>query len=94
MAYLAYCLLEPTAALAEAREDYRLALMLAVPISGLAGFLGIGPGCLLMPTLIIVGFEAKHAAAINTFVVTPPSFSAYRRMWPRRNGLLVSPCRS
>lgn len=29
-----------------------------------------------MPTLIIVGFETKHAAAINAFAVCPPSFSA------------------
>jgi len=29
-----------------------------------------------MPTLILVGFETKRAAAINAFAVTPPSFSA------------------
>jgi hypothetical protein len=29
-----------------------------------------------MPTLILVGFESKRAAAINAFAVTPPSFSA------------------
>jgi uncharacterized membrane protein YfcA len=29
-----------------------------------------------MPTLILLGFEAKRAAGINAFAVTPPSFSA------------------
>lgn len=50
--------------------------MLAVPISVLSGLLGVGPGFLLMPTLILVGFEPKMAAGINAFAVTPPSFSA------------------
>ena len=40
------------------------------------GFLGIGPGFLLMPTLILVGFNAKMAAGINAFAVCPPSFSS------------------
>jgi uncharacterized protein len=75
--YLAYSLFRPVKAEQQGRkENFRLALFLAVPISILAGFLGIGPGFLLMPTLILVGFEAKHAAGINAFAVTPPSFSA------------------
>jgi uncharacterized membrane protein YfcA len=49
---------------------------LAVPISVLSGLLGIGPGFLLMPTLILVGFDPKKAAGINAFAVMPPSFSA------------------
>lgn len=53
-----------------------LALLLAVPIAVAAGMLGVGPGFLLLPTLIVVGFEPKHAAAINALAVTPPSFSA------------------
>ena len=53
-----------------------MAMGLAVPISILSGFLGVGPGFLLMPTLVLVGFEAKKAAGINAFAVTPPSFSA------------------
>jgi hypothetical protein len=53
-----------------------LALLLAAPISVLAGMLGVGPGFLLLPTLILLGFESKHAAAINALAVTPPSFSA------------------
>jgi hypothetical protein len=54
----------------------RLALALAVPISVLAGLLGVGPGFLLLPTLILLGFDPKRAAAINAVAVTPPSFSA------------------
>ncbi len=52
------------------------ALLLAVPISAAAGLLGAGPGFLLLPTLILLGFESKHAAAINALAVCPPSFSA------------------
>ncbi|WP_460172612.1 sulfite exporter TauE/SafE family protein [Thermus sp. FJN-A] len=56
--------------------NLKLALLLAVPISVTAGMLGVGPGFLLMPTLILVGFEPKRAAATNALAVTPPSFSA------------------
>ena len=34
-----------------------IALVLAVPISVLAGMLGVGPGFLLLPTLILLGYE-------------------------------------
>ena len=53
-----------------------LALLLAAPISVVAAMLGVGPGFLLLPTLILLGYESKHAAAINALAVTPPSFSA------------------
>lgn len=56
--------------------NLKLALLLAIPISVLAGLLGIGPGFLLMPVLILLGFPAKKAAGINALAVTPPSFSA------------------
>ena len=55
---------------ATGQENFRLTLILMVPISVLAGFLDIGPG------FILVGFETKHTAGINTLAVTPPSFSA------------------
>lgn len=74
--YLAISLFRPVRAEQGKTENFRMALILAVPISILAGFLGIGPGFLLMPTLILLGFEAKQAAGINAFAVTPPSFSA------------------
>ena len=73
--YLSYRLFRPVKE-RPGEENFRLALILAVPISVLAGFLGIGPGFLLMPTLILVGFNAKKAAGINAFAVCPPSFSA------------------
>lgn len=76
IAYLAFSLFRPVKARQGSAENFRLALILAIPISILAGFLGIGPGFLLMPTLILLGFEAKKAAGINAFAVTPPSFSA------------------
>ena len=74
--FLAYSLFKPAKAKAEATERFNLVLAWAIPISILAGFLGIGPGFLLMPTLILLGFEPKRAAGINAFAVTPPSFSA------------------
>lgn len=73
--YLAYRLFRPVQE-RPGQENFGLALLLAVPISVLSGFLGVGPGFLLLPTLIIVGFEAKQAAGVNAFAVTPPSFSA------------------
>ena len=73
--YIAYRLFRPVRE-RPGNENFKLALILAVPISVLSGFLGIGPGFLLMPTLILVGFEAKKAAGINAFAVCPPSFSS------------------
>ncbi|MFF7639857.1 TSUP family transporter [Streptomyces canus] len=75
VAYLAYRLFRPVKE-RPGWENYRAALAWAVPISVLSGLLGVGPGFLLMPTLILAGFETKKAAAINAVAVTPPSFSA------------------
>jgi hypothetical protein len=61
---------------AGAEPNLKLALLLAAPISVVAAMLGVGPGFLLLPTLILLGYESKHAAAINALAVTPPSFSA------------------
>ncbi|MFN7034752.1 MAG: sulfite exporter TauE/SafE family protein [Bellilinea sp.] len=74
--FLAFNLFRPIQKREEGQENFKLALILAIPISVLAGFLGVGPGFLLLPTLILVGFEPKRAAGINAFAVTPPSFSA------------------
>jgi uncharacterized membrane protein YfcA len=59
-----------------AEPSLMLALLFAAPIAVAAGMLGVGPGFLLLPTLILLGYESKHAAAINALAVTPPSFSA------------------
>ncbi|MGB9754447.1 sulfite exporter TauE/SafE family protein [Roseiflexus castenholzii] len=42
-----------------------------------AGFLGVGPGFLMMPTLVLLGYNARIAAATNAVIVTLPSFSAF-----------------
>ncbi len=73
--YLAYRLFKPVKE-KSGKENFKLALMLAIPISIFSGFLGVGPGFLLLPTLILLGFDVKMAAGINAFAVTPPSFSA------------------
>ena len=56
--------------------NLNLAPLPAAPIAVVAGTLGVGPGFLLLPTLIVVGVEPGHAAAVNALAVTPPSFSA------------------
>ena len=50
--------------------------VLSAVIGVFAGFLGVGPGFLLMPTLVMLGYTARLAAATNSVIVTLPSFSA------------------
>ncbi len=50
---------------------------LSAGISVFAGFLGVGPGFLLMPSLVLLGYTARLAAAANSVIVTLPSFSAF-----------------
>jgi uncharacterized membrane protein YfcA len=73
--YMTYMLFKPVKEV-RTKENFKLALTFAAPISILSGLLGVGPGFLLMPTLILTGFNPKLAAGINAFAVTPPSFSA------------------
>jgi uncharacterized membrane protein YfcA len=42
-----------------------------------AGFLGVGPGFLMLPTLVMLGYTARIAAATTAVIVTLPSFSAF-----------------
>ena len=51
--------------------------VLSAAIGVFAGFLGVGPGFLLMPTLVMLGYMARIAAATNSVIVTLPSFSAF-----------------
>lgn len=51
--------------------------LLSVVIGVFAGFLGVGPGFLLMPSLVMLGYTARIAAATNSVIVTLPSFSAF-----------------
>ena len=78
VAFLAWRMFLPDkpGAATQGEPNLKLALILAVPISVAAGMLGVGPGFLLLPTLILLKYEPKHAAAINALAVTPPSFSA------------------
>ena len=57
-------------------QERRAAVGLGVGIGAIAGFLGVGPGFLMMPTLVSLGFSARLAAGTNAVVVTLPSFSA------------------
>lgn len=74
--YLAYGLFRPSKKRDGDVGNLKLALLLAIPISILAGFLGVGPGFLLLPSLILLGYEPKKAVGINALAVTPPSFSS------------------
>lgn len=51
--------------------------LLSAGIGVFAGFLGVGPGFLLMPSLVLLGYTARLAAATNAVIVTLPSFSAF-----------------
>jgi uncharacterized protein len=44
-----------------------------------AGLLGVGPGFLMLPTLVMLGYTARIAAATTAVIVTLPSFSAFAR---------------
>jgi len=54
-------------------------------IGTLAGFLGVGPGFLMMPVLVLLGYTARIAAATNALIVTLPSFSALAAHLPSAN---------
>lgn len=49
-------------------------LLVSAPIATLSGFLGVGPGFLLVPVMIHSGFSTRRAAAMNAIAVTPASF--------------------
>ena len=42
--------------------------LLSAAIGVFAGFLGVGPGFLLMPTLVMLGYTARIAAATNSVI--------------------------
>jgi hypothetical protein len=52
-------------------------VLLSSVIAVFAGFLGVGPGFLLMPSPVMLGYTARIAAATNSVIVTLPSFSAF-----------------
>lgn len=74
--FLAYRLFRPVVERPAGRERVVLAAALAVPIAVLSGMLGVGPGFLLLPTLVLAGFAMKTAAGITAVAVIAPSFTA------------------
>jgi len=57
-------------------RDFIHLLLYSAPISVLSGLLGVGPGCLLVPLMILFGHRSQRAAAINAVAVTPASFAS------------------
>jgi hypothetical protein len=53
---------------------FAVILLISAPASAISGLLGVGPGFLLVPIMIFVGFGARSAAAMNAVAVTPASF--------------------
>lgn len=75
VAFLLYRLYRPSATGTWRPRIGPIAAM-TVPTALLAGMLGIGPGFLLVPCLLLFGFETKKAAGINALAVVPGSFLA------------------
>ncbi len=46
-------------------------------IGVVAGILGVGPGFLMVPALVMLGMTTRIAAATNSVIVTVPSFTAF-----------------
>lgn len=65
----------------EDRFSTRAALVLGLPVGGVAGFvgglLGVGGGNLIVPALVAVGLEPKRAAASASFVVLFASLAGF-----------------
>ncbi len=53
----------------------------AIPITIFSGFIGVGPGFLLVPTMMRHGIDIKRAAALSAFAATPASFAAIVPHW-------------
>lgn len=63
-------------------ERFAPVLAWAVPISVLSGLIGVGPGFLLVPTMMRHGIDIKRAAGLNALAVTPASFASMIPHWP------------
>lgn len=82
---LLYVLFGPQPARAGDGVNMPLALLVAAVSTALASMLGVGPGFLLVPGLIALGFNAKSAAATNAVAATPASFAALLPRLPTAN---------
>ena len=79
-AYFLYSMFHP-ARLPPWHERFAPVLAWAVPISILSGLIGVGPGFLLVPTMMRHGIDIKRAAGLNAFAVTPASFASILPHW-------------
>jgi uncharacterized membrane protein YfcA len=52
-------------------------ILLGVFVGLLSGLLGVGGGALLMPILILLGFDAKKVAVTMSFVIPFSTFAAF-----------------
>ncbi|MGB9113598.1 MAG: sulfite exporter TauE/SafE family protein [Acidimicrobiales bacterium] len=59
------------------RRSRRAMNIASAPISVFSAFLGVGPGFLLVPAMMVVGFSARLAAATNSLAVVLPSFTGF-----------------
>ena len=80
VAVLLYNLFAPTSRRA-AGERFGAIMAWAFPVSVLSGFIGVGPGFMLVPLALYFGIGIKRAAALNAFAVTPSSFAAVLPHW-------------
>lgn len=62
-------------------ERFGAVLAWAFPVAVLSGFIGVGPGFMLVPLLVYSGIDIKRAAGLNAFAVTPASFAALLPHW-------------
>ena len=53
---------------------FEVVLLVGAPVAAISGLLGVGPGFLLVPVMLVVGFKPRAAAALNAVAVTPASF--------------------
>ena len=72
---VAYLLLSERSG-AHAGWPFPRVLAAGAPIAALSGILGLGPGFLLMPLMVLAGFSTRRAAAMNAVAVTPSSFAS------------------
>lgn len=74
--FLCYRMLRTSIAHEGAPVRLTAILVIAFPASVVSGFVGVGPGFLLVPLMIHFGIDIRKAAAINAVAVTPSSFAA------------------
>lgn len=74
--FLCYRMLRTSNAREGTAVQLQAILIIAFPASVISGFVGVGPGFLLVPLMVHFGIDIRKAAAINAVAVTPSSFAA------------------